>query len=103
MHAQQASDLIRSHKFFVCGQKLAILISVHAVPGPVSSLSANPEVVQLTVSWNPPNEPNGIIIAYEVGYGNQGSFKYTNTTTTRYILWGYSPNTVVSFQVRAYR
>ena len=83
-------------------KKLAVFNSVHAVPGPVSSLSANPEVVQLNVSWNPPNEPNGIIIAYEVGFGDQGSFKYTNTSATWYTLRGFSPNTIVSFQVRAY-
>lgn len=74
------------------------------VPGPVSSLSADPEVVQITLSWNPPTEQNGQIIVYEIiyGTGEDNNMTYTNTTATRYTLEGFSPNTVVSFQVRAY-
>ena len=48
----------------------------HTVPvhGPVSGLSATPEVVQLTISWSPPLEPNGAIFAYEVYFNNSGEF-----------------------------
>ena len=74
------------------------------VPGPVSSLSVDPEVVQITLSWNPPTEQNGQIIVYEIIYNGTGgdNMTYTNTTATQYTLEGFSPNTVVSFQVQAY-
>ena len=70
-----------------------------AVPGPVSDLSASPEVIQLTISWSPPSEPNGVIIAYEV-YSNSSG--YTNTSATQLTLRDLSPNTVVTYSVRAY-
>ena len=81
-----------------------IYIYIYIVPGPVLSLSADPEVVQLTLSWNPPTELNGPIIVYEISYGIHGEddMTYINTTATLYTLVGFSPNSVVSFQVRAY-
>ena len=72
------------------------------VPGPVSGLSATPGVVQLTISWSPPSESNGVIIAYEVCSNSSGVFSYTNTSATQLILRDLSPNTVVVFSVRAY-
>ena len=72
------------------------------VPGQVSGLLATPEVVQLTISWSPPSEPNGAIIAYEVYFNSSGEFSYTNTSTTQLILSNLSPNTIVVFNVRAY-
>ena len=71
-------------------------------PGPVSGLAVSPEVVQLTISWMPPSEPNGVIIAYEVRSNSSGQFTYTNTTATQLTLRNLSPNTVVTFSVRAY-
>ena len=65
----------------------------------MSDLSATPEVVQLTISWSPPSEPNGVIIAYEVYSNNSG---YTNTSATQLTLRDLSPNTVVTYRVRAY-
>ena len=65
----------------------------------MSDLSATPEVVQLTISWSPPSEPNGVIIAYEV-YSNSSG--YTNTSATQLTLRDLSPNTVVTYSVRAY-
>ena len=72
------------------------------VPGPVSGLSATPGVVQLIISWSPPSEPNGAIIAYEVCSNSSGVFSYTNTSATQLILRDLPPNTVVTFSVRAY-
>ena len=74
------------------------------VPGPVSDLSAKSEftMVQLTISWSPPIEPNGVIIAYEIGSNSSGVFTYSNTTDTQDILRDFTPNTVVVFSVRAY-
>ena len=65
----------------------------------MSDLSATPVVVQLTISWSPPSEPNGVIIAYEV-YSNSSG--YTNTSATQLTLRDLSPNTVVTYSVRAY-
>ena len=65
----------------------------------MSDLSATSEVIQLTISWSPPSEPNGVIIAYEV-YSNSSG--YTNTSATQLTLRDLSPNTVVTYSVRAY-
>ena len=65
----------------------------------MSDLSATSGVVQLTISWSPPSEPNGVIIAYEV-YSNSSG--YTNTSATQLTLRDLSPNTVVTYSVRAY-
>ena len=70
------------------------------VPGPVSDLSATLGVVQLTISWSPPSEPNGVIIAYEVCSNSSGS--NTNTSATQLTLRDLPPNTVVTYSVRAY-
>ena len=69
------------------------------VAGPVISLLATSGVVQLTISWSPPTEPNGVIIAYEV-YSNSSG--YTNTSATQLTLRDISPNTVVTYSVIAY-
>ena len=52
------------------------------VPGPVSDLSATPGVVQLTISWTAPSEPNGVITMYQVTHNSTGVLNYTNTGTT---------------------
>ena len=72
------------------------------VPGPVSSLSATPEVVQLTLSWSPPSEPNGIITMYQVSHNISGVFNHTNTSATQLTLRYLPPSTAVTFSVRAY-
>ncbi|CAI8054367.1 Protein sidekick-2 [Geodia barretti] len=38
------------------------------VPGPVGAVTASPSSSQVTLTWEPPLMPNGIIIAYEVSY-----------------------------------
>ena len=77
---------------------------IHActVPGPVSGLLATSGIVQLTVLWTPPSEPNGVIIVYEVCTNSSGVFSYTNTSATQHTLRDLPPNTVVTFSVRAY-
>ena len=69
------------------------------VPGPVSDLSATPGVVQLTISWSPPSEPNGRITMYKISYNTGVEF---NTSATQHTLRDLPPNTVVVFSVRAY-
>ena len=72
------------------------------VPGPVSGLSATPGVVQLTISWSPPSEPNGRIIAYQLQIISFSSAMEFNTSDTQYTLRDLPPNTAVVFSVRAY-
>ena len=75
----------------------------HTVPGPVSGLSADPGVVHVNLSWNPPMEPNGVIVNYEVGFSNgTGVLNYINTVDTRYTLTNVPPNSIVAFSVKPY-
>ena len=80
-----------------------VLICMHqSVPGPVTGLSAHLGIVELTVSWTPPSEPNGVIIVYEVCTNSSGVFSYTNTSATKHTLRNLPPNTLVTFSVRGY-
>ena len=72
------------------------------VPGPVSGLSATPGVVQLTISWTAPSEPNGVITMYRVTHNSTGVLNYTNTSATQLTLRDLPPNTAVEYSVRAY-
>ena len=72
------------------------------VPGPVSDLSATPGVVQLTISWIVPSEPNGVITMYQISYRSTGVLTYTNTLATQLTLRDLPPNTAVEYSVRAY-
>ena len=75
----------------------------YTVPGPVSNLSATAAVTQLTLSWSPPSELNGVIIVYEVHFSfNEISLPTVNTSATQHTLRDLPPNTVVTFSVRAY-
>ena len=82
---------------------LLVCVPVHvAVPGPVSDLSATAGVVQLTISWTAPSEPNGVITMYQVTHNSTGVLNYTNTSATQLTLRGLPPNTTVEYSVRAY-
>ena len=82
---------------------LLVCVPVHvAVPGPVSDLSATPGVVQLTISWTAPSEPNGVITVYQVTHNSTGVLNYTNTSATQLTLRDLPPNTTVQYSVRAY-
>ena len=80
----------------------------YTVPGPVSSLSATTTVTQLTVTWSPPSELNGLIIVYELRFSfNEicscnSSSTTVNTSATQHTLRDLPPNTLVTFSVRAY-
>ena len=75
---------------------------MYTVPGPITDLSAVPEVVQLHISWSPPFELNGVIIVYEVCSNISGVSSSTATSVTQHTLRDLPPNTVVTFSVRAY-
>ena len=76
---------------------------MYTVPGPVSGLSTTPEVIQLTILWNPPSEPNGRITAYQIRYRfSDREISIIDTSATRHTLEGFKPNTVVTFSIIAY-
>ena len=64
------------------------------------------DVDQISITWNQPSMPNGIIIVYEIRYrksDNSDSFIYVNgTTNTQHIIDGLIPNTSYTVGVRAY-
>ena len=37
-------------------------------PGPVSALMAQPIFASIVLTWSAPQEPNGVLISYEVTY-----------------------------------
>ena len=53
-----------------------------AVPGAVL-ITTFPSLFKITITWNPPERPNGIIIAYEVSYRQtESSEPFTRLNTT---------------------
>jgi hypothetical protein len=76
------------------------------VPGPVLALMAHSRFTFIVLTWSAPQEPNGIIISYEVTYRvNDGSSITTNTTnlSTTFIISSLTPQTRVSgISVSAY-
>ena len=68
-------------------------------------IQANGRLTVISISWNPPAIPNGIIIVYEIRYREStstGSYNITNTTNTEYSIVGLIPNTSYTIGVRAY-
>lgn len=53
----------------------------YVVPGPVSGLTARPTEFSIVLTWSAPQEPNGVIINYEVTYSVNGSTLVTANTT----------------------
>ena len=61
------------------------------VPGIVSDLQViNVGIDAISISWNIPTIPNGIITVYEIRYresNNNGLYNVTNTTNTQYSIY----------------
>ena len=76
------------------------------VPGPVSDLTAQSKFTSIDLTWSAPQEPNGVIINYEVTYRVTGSNLITTNTTeliTTFIISSLTPKTTVSdISVSAY-
>ena len=82
-------------------------ISIPTVPGPIHSLTATPKVISIVLSWRPPLEPNGVIIAYEVRYSSEGiTAEKTNVTVigqdNSFTITGLLPSTRYNISVVAY-
>ena len=79
---------------------------MYTVPGPVSDLNALPKFTSIDLTWSAPQEPNGVIISYEVTYRVTGSNLVTTNTTdlsTPFSISSLTPQTTVSdISVSAY-
>ena len=76
------------------------------MPGVVSNLMAKAKFTSIVITWSPPQEPNGVIIAYEVSYrsNNQGLTITKTTSLSTIFVTPELPSTtnVSSISVRAY-
>ncbi len=82
----------------VCG-------SVTLAPGPVLNLENNIKLTSIVLTWDPPDEPNGIIIRYEVTYRiSDGNIQTLNTgLNTAFIITPLETGTrVFDVSVSAY-
>uniref|UniRef100_A0A1X7U126 Uncharacterized protein n=1 Tax=Amphimedon queenslandica TaxID=400682 RepID=A0A1X7U126_AMPQE len=87
-----------------------IQLSAESIPGMITDLIYAPPPTELTLVWNPPTIPNGIITVYEIRYREStsreststGPYNITNTTNTYYSIVGLIPNTSYTIGVRAY-
>ena len=88
-----------------CGDNSS-LISLLTAPGPVSDFTAGPEATSVVLTWSVPQEPNGIIIGYEVTYSiDGGAITVVNSTNGDNTLTipSLPPNTnISSISVSAY-
>ena len=69
-------------------------------------MSSGSDIDQISITWNQPSIPNGIIIMYDIRYGesdNSDLFIYVNgITDTQHIIDGLIPNTSYTVGLRAY-
>ena len=59
----------------------------------------------VTLSWMPPDPPNGIITQYQIQYRGTNSSSFSNnqvTTDLTYTVTGLTTNTEYDFRVRAF-
>ena len=77
-------------------------------PGVVSNLmSSGSDIDQISITWNQPTMPNGIIIMYDIRYresDNSDSFVFfvNGITDTQYIISGLTSFISYTIGVRAY-
>ena len=81
------------HNYYIC-----------AVPGVVSDLTGQPKFTSIVLTWSAPQEPNGVIISYEVTYrDSDGNLVTTNTTDLTFTIPSLTPGTnVTEISVSAY-
>uniref|UniRef100_A0A1X7SNS0 Fibronectin type-III domain-containing protein n=1 Tax=Amphimedon queenslandica TaxID=400682 RepID=A0A1X7SNS0_AMPQE len=82
-----------------------IQLTAESIPGEIFDLRDATRPTEITLLWNPPTIPNGIIIVHEIRYresNSTGPYNITNTTNTYYSIVGLIPNTSYTIGVRAY-
>ena len=68
-------------------------------PCPVSNLAGTPKFTSIVLTWSPPQEPNGVIISYEVTYTVNGSNTFrvnTSNLSIAFTIPSLTPQTRVS-------
>ncbi|KAL5486600.1 hypothetical protein EMCRGX_G019102 [Ephydatia muelleri] len=79
------------------------VVTHQSTPGPVTGLQAfNKTFTTITLTWQLPPVPNGVIIMYQVTYSTNGVVNTYNTTTPQVIITGLVPRTTYTFSVTAY-
>ena len=70
----------------------------------MSDLTGQPKFTSIVLMWSAPQEPNGVIISYEVTYRvSDGNLITTNTTNLRFTIPSLTPGTnVTEIYVSAY-
>ena len=70
----------------------------------MSDLTGQPKFASIVLMWSSPQEPNGVIISYEVTYRvSDGNLVTTNTTNLRFTIPSLTPGTnVTEISVSAY-
>ena len=75
-------------------------------PGPVSNLAGTPKFTSIVLTWSPSQEPNGVIISYEVTYTINGNYSFsinTSDLSTTFTIPSLTPQTrVTAITVTAY-
>ena len=74
------------------------------VPGVASDLNGLPKFTSIVLTWSAPQEPNGVIISYEVTYRvSDDNLVKINTTDLRFTIPLLTPGTnVTEISVSAY-
>ena len=83
---------------------LSFLLSSFPAPGPVV-IASFPSFFNITITWEEPSMPNGIITHYEVYYGRPAGYppSVVNTTNTSFTTPDHlEPGTEMIFTVKAY-
>ena len=81
-----------------------LLLSFSPAPGPVV-ITSFPSFFNITITWEEPAMPNGIITHYEVYYGRLADYlpSVVSTTNTSFTTPGHlEPGTEMIFTVKAY-
>ena len=72
---------------------------MYIAPGSVSNFAGTPKFTSIVLTWSPPQEPNGVIISYEVTYtvnGNNDFRVNTSDLSTTFTIPSLTPQTRVS-------
>ena len=75
------------------------------VPGALCNLTSQPRFTFIVLTWSAPQDPNGVIISYEVTYKGNDDIVTTNTTdlSTTFTISSLTPGTnVTEISVSAY-
>ena len=68
-----------SQTLYIIGYDMLQTLRLSPVPGPVSAISSVPSFLMITITWEEPEMPNGIITKYEVVYGPRDSPQSSRT------------------------